>query len=247
MLPFANNNGLGNHKQYGYMRYVLILCCDERYVHRPHARQYVYVFTSKSTTEKANRYSMALTRYCFLHKDYLNIYTDELPTSILDNIAKNFNGEDIAMSFLISSLTDGKPPLLADTWAMKSMVKLYVETKISGGHDHKHLRDLCVDAIAQMLGLKEEGLSRRLQSAKLYHQHDSFFDCGDTVAEKIERSPKSDRQVKFEKMLGGWHRKSKAGMQQEVRRLMSGAASKAYRQGLIEKSDPWEKRFRRKK
>ena len=206
-----------------------------------------YIITDtppQSTTEKANRYSMSLTRYCFLHRDYLDIYINELPLSILDNVAKNFNGEDIAMSFLISSLTDGKPPLLADTWAIKSMVKLYVEKKISGGRDHKHLRDVCIDTFAQILGLKDSGSSRRLQSAKLYHQKDSNFDCGDTIQEKIERYPKSERQVKHQHMLDDWHKKG--NVQKEVHRLMTGAAFDAYQRGLIERSDPWKARFHTK-
>lgn len=187
---------------------------------------------------------MSLTRYCFLHRDYLDIYINELPLSVLDNIAKNFNGEDIAMSFLISSLTDGKPPLLADTWAIKSMIKLYVQKKISGGRDHKHLRDMYVDSFAQILGLKESGSSRRLQAVKLYHQKDSTFDCGDTIWGKLDRSPKSERQVQLKQMLDEWHQKG--NVQKEVQRLMSGAAFDAYKRGLIEKTDPWKERFHTK-
>ena len=62
---------------------------------------------------------MSLTRYCFVHRDYMDIYIKELPLTILDRVAANFNCEDVAMSFLISSLTNGRPSLLADTWAIK--------------------------------------------------------------------------------------------------------------------------------
>ena len=237
-------------KQYGYMRYVRcrvlprIPSILSSFSSPSVSRTSSLIHPPQSTTEKANRYSMSLTRYCFLHRDYLDIYINELPLSILDNVAKNFNGEDIAMSFLISSLTDGKPPLLADTWAIKSMVKLYVEKKISGGRDHKHLRDVCIDTFAQILGLKDSGSSRRLQSAKLYHQKDSNFDCGDTIREKVERYPKSERQVKHQHMLDDWHKKG--NVQKEVHRLMTGAAFDAYQRGLIEKSDPWKARFHTK-
>jgi len=200
---------------------------------------------TQSTTEKENRYTMSLTRYCFLHRDYLNIYMNELPLSMLDSIATNFNCEDIAMSFLISSLTDGKPSLLADTWAMKSMIKLYVEKKISGGSDHKHLRDVCIDTFADMLGMKDSASPRRLKSAKLYHHKGSFFDCGDSITEKVERSPTSERQVQLQQMLEEWRQGSNAHAQKEVQRLMSGAARDAFKHGLIENSDPWKERFHR--
>jgi hypothetical protein len=207
-----------------------------------------------STTEKANLYSMSLTRYCFIHRDYMDIYMRELPPSILDSVATNFNCEDVAMSFLISSLTDGKPSLLADTWAIKSMIKLYVEEKISGGHDHKHLRDICVDSFAQILGLKGDdddankgGSSRRLKPATLYHKKDSFFDCGDVPHHKMERNPKSDRQLALEAKLQEWHTLGREKMQKEIHSLMSGAGIGAYKHGLIQKSDPWKERFQNKK
>jgi glucuronyl/N-acetylglucosaminyl transferase EXT2 len=175
----------------------------------------------------------------------MDIYMKELPQTILDSVATNFNCEDVAMSFLISSLTDGKPPLLADTWAIKSMVKLYVEEKISGGHNHKQLRDVCVDSFAEMLGLKDEAGSRRLKSAKLYHTKDSFFDCGDTPHHKIKRDPQSERQKVFEAKLRKWHEIGSAKMQKDIHKLMSAAGATAYERGLIEKSDRWKERFHR--
>jgi hypothetical protein len=177
----------------------------------------------------------------------MEIYTKELPQSILDSVATHFNCEDVAMSFLISSLTDGKPSLLADTWAIKSMIKLYVEEKISGGHDHKHLRDICVDSFAQILGLKDDQGSRRLKPATFYHKKDSFFDCGDVPHQRLERDPKSDRQLAMEAKLQEWHELGREKMQKEVHSLMSRAAIKAYQLGLIEKSAPWKERFQNKK
>lgn len=200
-----------------------------------------------STTEKANRYSMSLTRCCFIHKDYMDIYIQELPQSILDSVATNFNCEDVAMSFLISSMTDGKPPLLADTWAIKSMVKLYAEEKISGGNDHKHLRDVCVDSFADILGLKDENGSRRLKTAKFYHKNDSFFECGDVPHHKLERNPKSERQIMLDVKRYEWHQMGRAKMLKEIHKLMTTAGAKAYKRGLIEKSDPWKARFHNKK
>lgn len=232
--------------QYGYMRYVSFI----QQFYNLASLYYLHLtndIVSNSTTEKANRYSMSLTRCCFIHRDYLDIYMKELPQSILDSVATNFNCEDVAMSFLISSLTDGKPPLLADTWAIKSMIKLYVEEKISGGHDHKHLRDICVDSFAHILGLRDESGSRRLKSATLYHNKDSFFDCGDVPHHKVERNPKGDRQLALEAKLQKWHELGREKMQKAIHALMSGTAIKAYQHGLIEKSDPWKERFQAKK
>eukprot|EP00934_Nitzschia_sp_Nitz4_P000530 Nitzschia sp. Nitz4//scaffold41_size133979//52647//54070//NITZ4_003344-RA/size133979-snap-gene-0.121-mRNA-1//-1//CDS//3329551461//530//frame0 len=195
-----------------------------------------------STTEKANQYTMSLTRYCFLHRDYLYIYTKELPATILDRVATNFNCEDIAMSFLVSSLTQGKPPLLADTWAIKSMLKMYVDSKISGGNDHKRLRDQCVDDFAGMLGLKSDHGTRRLKPATLYHKDHRMQDCGDEIAHPVERNPKGQRELDFVAMKNRW-RESDKTMQQEVRLLVAHAGHNIYSAGLVEKTDKWKQRF----
>lgn len=77
----------------------------------------------------------------------------------------------------MSSLTGGKAPLLADYWAVKSMVKLYSDAKISGGKNHKAVRDGCVDDFASLLGLKEDG-PRPLRPGRLLHKGDAFFQYG---------------------------------------------------------------------
>ena len=127
-----------------------------------------------STTETSNHYSMTLPRSSFIHRDYYDLYTHALPRSIYIYVAQNLECEDVAMSFLISSLTYGKPPLLADYWAVKSMSKLYSQTKISGGKDHKATRDACVNDFASLLELKEDG-KYPLQFGKLLHSGDKRF------------------------------------------------------------------------
>ncbi len=129
-----------------------------------------------STTESSNRYSITLPRASFIHRDYLDLYIMALPRSIYSYVAQNLECEDVAMSFLVSSLTGGKSPLLADYWAVKSMVKMYSTKKISGGKDHKATRDACVNDFAQLLGLKEDG-EWPLQTGKLLHK-DKFFGYG---------------------------------------------------------------------
>eukprot|EP00956_Cyclotella_meneghiniana_P021785 scaffold40203_cov48-Cyclotella_meneghiniana.AAC.2 len=51
---------------------------------------------------------------------------------------------DIAMSYIISSLTRGKPLLLADYWAVKSMSEIYSKDGISGAKSHLDERHGCV-------------------------------------------------------------------------------------------------------
>ncbi|OEU20533.1 nucleotide-diphospho-sugar transferase, partial [Fragilariopsis cylindrus CCMP1102] len=104
------------------------------------------------TTKKENKYSLSLTRYCFIHRDYMTQYMSNLPKAILDTVENYFNCEDIAMTLMISSQTQGQPPLLADLWAMNSMIKLDVKAGISGGSSHKKNRDNCVDYFASLLG-----------------------------------------------------------------------------------------------
>jgi glucuronyl/N-acetylglucosaminyl transferase EXT2 len=108
-----------------------------------------------SSTTKHNQYSMVLPRFCFLHVDYLSLYMTYMPTRILQSIDQNFNCEDIAMSFFVSSLTDSKVPLLANHWSMRTLVKLSSPGAISQTVDHKALRDKCVDDFGYLLGLKD--------------------------------------------------------------------------------------------
>ena len=67
-------------------------------------------------------------------------------------------------------MTGGRPPLLADGWSMKTMVKLYSPETISGTQDHKALRDACVNDFAQQLGLK--GILQK--ATVVHHNHPPF-------------------------------------------------------------------------
>jgi len=50
-------------------------------------------------------YSMILTKAAFLHRDYLDMYTNSMPESIRNYVDENRNCEDIAMSFLVANET----------------------------------------------------------------------------------------------------------------------------------------------
>ena len=200
-----------------------------------------------STTEKANKYSMSLTRYCFIHRNYMDMYMKDLPTEILDTVGTNFNCEDIAMSLMISSQTNGKPTLLADFWAIKSMVKLYVAKKISGGSNHKALRDECVDRFATIFQLKDGPDNKHpLQTATyMHHEKDPLLTGGDEIDAAADDYQKPDRQKDLEATVDHWrHHKDK--IQDEMRKLKSYTAYTAYKQGMIENTDRWKERFGKK-
>ena len=101
------------------------------------------------------QYSIVLpSKSAFLHRDYLHLYITALPRSIYQYVEENFQCEDIAMSYMVSSLTGGKPPLMADYWAVKSMTEIYSKDGISGAKSHLDERHGCVTDFAELLGLK---------------------------------------------------------------------------------------------
>lgn len=84
-------------------------------------------------------YSMVLSKAAFFHKKYLEMYTNEMPASVREYVARNRNCEDIAMSFLVANAT-GAPPI----W-VKGKIFEIGSTGISslGGHSEK--RTQCVN------------------------------------------------------------------------------------------------------
>jgi hypothetical protein len=90
-----------------------------------------------SQTIMRNRYSITLpTKACFIHRDYLDLYIAALPRPIYRRIDEHFNCEDIAMSYFVSSLTEGKPPLLSDEWTITSQIELYSQNGLSSKNGH---------------------------------------------------------------------------------------------------------------
>ena len=84
-----------------------------------------------SQAKRWNEYSIVLTRFAFVHVQYLYDYTNLLPNMIRQRITKELNCEDIAMSLYISSMTQGQVPLLADTWTISTLIKLPTKQSIS--------------------------------------------------------------------------------------------------------------------
>lgn len=192
--------------------------------------QWKYAYMS--TTEKANKYSLTLTRCCFVHSDYLHWYTENPFLEPIRNMVVAFkNCEDIALSLLVSSQTGGQPPLLADLWAVKSMIKLdNHQGKISAGKQHKILRDTCVDTFAKQLGLKD-----KLKLTKL--KHSSFFEYG----EPSSWEPPANLS-NISHLIERWKSDAKV-LSADLLELRSETAIAAFEAGLVEGSDPWRRRF----
>jgi hypothetical protein len=71
------------------------------------SQQYVYNCWWKVWWDGS--YSMVLTKAAFLHRDYLNTYTNKMPSSIRNYVDDHRNCEDIAMSFLVANETSLPP------------------------------------------------------------------------------------------------------------------------------------------
>jgi hypothetical protein len=66
------------------------------------------------------QYSMILTKGCILHSRYLEEYSLRMPKDVRDMVARRRNCEDIAMQFLVSSMTDDRPVFV---WDSRSVLK----------------------------------------------------------------------------------------------------------------------------
>jgi len=161
-------------------------------------RQDAWKYGYLSTTQSSNRYSLSLTRFCFVHRDHLRSYFAEMPSKIRRRVDDKLNCEDVALSLWVSKLSGGKVPLLADCWAMRSMVKLYSQSSISGTKGHKKTRDQCVNDFAEWLGLKNGGAGGVGNEASGLETHpfvrndrDPWLDCGDDEGSLTDRSRRS--------------------------------------------------------
>jgi glucuronyl/N-acetylglucosaminyl transferase EXT2 len=217
--------------------------------HGMNANDHKWTYAYMSTTEQTNAYSLTLTRHSFQHVDYLHSYTNEMSSSIREFVAQHLNCEDIAMSLWISSRTNGQPPLLADAWAVKSQLKLYVDHKISGGQSHKAIRDECVDSFATTLQLKD-----RLAWTRLRHDHDAYFAYGAVPTNWNEEAVQTVWKGKsahswygeWTETLERWRSSAESNERwlSELADLRRQAAQPMFDQGMIENTSPWKKRFR---
>lgn len=204
----------------------------------------IWSYAYMSTTEKSNKYSITLTRFSFLHRDYLTSYWIDMPSEVRDMVSEHFNCEDIAMSLWISANTNGQPPLLADYWAVKSQIKMFVNAKISGGKNHKSLRNHCMDYFADLFMLKG-----RLRAATLYHRNDhhgGLFEYGTKASNT--NSPVGESFMLYnetKKIIEIWKRSDRHVFLKKLSQLTSEASKTVYDYGLIENTPPWKERFSR--
>ncbi|KAF5800100.1 putative hexosyltransferase [Helianthus annuus] len=108
--------------------------------------RYPYIYGGWWAVWWTGTYSMILSKASFFHTKYLRMYTNEMPTSLLEYVRRNRNCEDIAMSFLVANAT-GAPPI----WA-KGKIYEIGSTGISslGGHSDK--RTECVNRFVSEFG-----------------------------------------------------------------------------------------------
>ncbi|KAL6873887.1 hypothetical protein ACP4OV_013969 [Aristida adscensionis] len=91
-------------------------------------------------------YSMVLSKASFLHRQYLELYTNQMLPSIRDYVNENRNCEDIAMSFLVANVT-GAPPV----WVQGRIYEIG-SSGISSLKGHSLQRSRCLNAFAAMYG-----------------------------------------------------------------------------------------------
>lgn len=84
-------------------------------------------------------YSMVLTKAAFLHHKYLELYTNEMPSSIRNFVKAGRNCEDIAMSFVVANITHA-PPI----W-VKAKIYEIGSTGISSLKGHSERRTHCLN------------------------------------------------------------------------------------------------------
>jgi len=124
-----------------------------------------------------NRYSLALSKYAFLHKDYLKSYIHEMPAEIRTHVRDVLNCEDIAMTLWVSYKTHGTVPMLVDRWAHeKSIITLNAASFISDQAKHLNVRHHCVNDFANRLSPLKQWLRPSLLYWKMVQP--DYLKCG---------------------------------------------------------------------
>jgi len=215
-------------------------------LHIPDMESGRFEYGYKSATEKYNRYSITLPRYCFVHRDYLNLYMSYAPEPIIERVETTFECEDIALSFFVSALTNGDPPLLADFWATKTQIKLYSSATISGTSGHKKVRDQCVEDFLSMLLLRR-GLKTKLLVHELWHEKDIMFGYGAEPDSDLlkPREGMVQRHASLAERVQKWKHMSKEDLNAKViSPMMVEASEEAMKAGLLDGTAPWKARWK---
>ncbi|XP_021730193.1 glycosyltransferase family 64 protein C4-like isoform X2 [Chenopodium quinoa] len=91
-------------------------------------------------------YSMVLSKAAFFHRNYLDMYTNQMPASIRDYVTRERNCEDIAMSLLVANAT-AAPPI----W-VKGKIHELGSYGISSLKDHSSKRRKCLNDFISLYG-----------------------------------------------------------------------------------------------
>jgi glucuronyl/N-acetylglucosaminyl transferase EXT2 len=206
-------------------------------------REPQWKYSYMSVTEKKNSYSLTLTRYSFFHQYYMTLYMNHMPSVIRTTIDQNFNCEDIAMSMYISAChSQHKVPLLANVWAVKSQIKMYVAKKISGTNNHKQIRDDCVHHFSQLLHLQD-----RHQFHTVPLRLGTLFEYGDTP-ENWNDLQLPELSTTIQDAMATIERWKHTDDEQhiwmeELKQHREDAIRPIYDAGYIEKTIPWQRKF----
>jgi len=211
-----------------------------------HEKLRSFEYGYKSATEKYNLYSLTLPRYCFVHRDYLDLYMSYLPEPILERVEEKFECEDIALSFFVSALTDGAPPLLADFWASKALIKLYSPAAISKTSSHKDVRDQCIEDFLAMLGLRTRQ-EMKLVVHELWHKEKPMFEFGAEPDTElfvprdglVPRHARLAAKVQEMKLMSDQDISTKV-----VAQMKAKAGKEAKKVGLLSGTDEWKARWK---
>ena len=191
----------------------------------------VWTYGYLSQVRKKNHYSLTLSRFCFLHRDYLHMYMTTLHKTIFAFVEEKMNCEDIAMSLFVSSKTQGKLPLLADLWAMEAMVKLKSTQKISDSSNHKSTRDFCVNSFAEILGLKGTNISFQPETI-VDSKTRNWFGVGVDRDEWTISEDSQLRKRQLYNLLQSWEKEKI--IRKKVAELMKGTVQEALQKGLLD-------------
>jgi glucuronyl/N-acetylglucosaminyl transferase EXT2 len=197
----------------------------------------VWKYGYLSETTRSNHYSLTLSRFAFIHVDYLKSYTEEIPQEYLEIVREHMNCEDILLSFWVSHLTEDQPPLLADYWAMKSQVKLWSPKTISGSSQHKRTRDICVDTFR-----REFALDHLVKATWVHHESGTraldVWQAGMPAEVSFAESQSSIKEA-----LNRWKEGVVSDMGPELLKMIQDTANFPYEEGLIEGTPPWQAKF----
>lgn len=120
---------------------------------RAHAQgqdcRYTYV-QGPSALLQHGRFSMVLTKASFLHRDYLEMYTNHMQAGIRQYVDAHRNCEDLAMSFLVANVTGAPPTFYHSARAVDLGKGLFKVKGISSNASHTEARSDCLNSLVKL-------------------------------------------------------------------------------------------------